>query len=336
MSFLENFCSINHCFRFRELYRLPRSLAMAFLNELNNAMEENLSPDIPLTIQFCTALNFYASGSYQRRVGQDAFACMSQTCVSRCIKSISQAIATKMMDEHIKFPQSIEDIQQLNDEFQQLTDFPGVFGLVDGTHIALAAMKRDIEFAYVNRKGFHSINTQVIVDSKMRILNINARYPGSTHDTLIWGSSLAYSFIENISNRAGANWTHFLLGDTGYPLQPWLLKPYDQPKTPAEKEFNVRLRSLRSLVERAIGLLKARFRCLLGEKKLRYDPLSSGHVIYSCAVLHNFLLNNGFPVDDLKPIFDDPIENCDEQFCNNHYKGGCRMRKLLTQYFAGN
>lgn len=39
---------------------------------------------------------------------------------------------------------------------------PGVIGLVDGTHIALGRVAKRDEWGYVNRKGFHSINTQIV------------------------------------------------------------------------------------------------------------------------------------------------------------------------------
>lgn len=37
-----------------------------------------------------------------------------------------------------------------------------------------------------------------------------------------------------------------------------------------------------------------RFRCILGERKLRYLPRKAGSIIYSCATLHNFLIVNKF------------------------------------------
>ena len=138
----------------------------------------------------------------------------------------------------------------------------------------------------------------------MRFLNVNARYPGSTHDSLVWRSSLVNSFLKNLAAISDPNWQYFMLADNGYPLQPWLLKPYDKPNTLAEQLYNVRHRKLRSLVERAIGLLKARFRCLL-DRKLQYSPLMSGHIIYSCAILHNFLIGNKYPVDNIDPVFED-------------------------------
>lgn len=52
----------------------------------------------------------------------------------------------------------------------------------------------------------------------------------------------------------------WLLGDSGYALQPWLLTPYWNPTNQFEERFNKRHKKCRSLVERTIGLLKGRFR----------------------------------------------------------------------------
>lgn len=321
------------------MYRFPRCLAMDFLDLLKcHLIENNPCPEIPLTVQFCCALNFYASGSYQRRIGADGFAMVSQSVVSRCVRSISTIIATKLIDDFIRFPQTIEEVKILHDMLQNHSDFPGAFAIADGSHIALAALLSEIEFAFMNRKGFHSINTQFIVDVKLRILNVNARYPGSTHDALVWRSSLANSCLKRMAERAGRNWKYYLIADHGYPLQPWLLKPYDSLGIWSEVIFNIKLRKLRSLVERVIGLLKARFRCLLNERKLRYSPLMSGYIIYSCSVLHNFLIDSKYPIDDIDPIFDEDVENfdIDLDIQYNELEAGRRIRDIIAQILVRN
>lgn len=132
-----------------------------------------------------------------------------------------------------------------------------------------------------------------------------------------------------------------MLADNGYPLQPWLLKPYDSPNTPAKKQYNRLHRQLRSIIERAIGLLKARFRCLLSERKLRYSTLMSGYIIYSCTVLHNFLIEHNYPVEDIEPIFEELIEDFDEDVddFDISYDGlqrGVEVRDNTARYFAAN
>lgn len=60
------------------------------------------------------------------------------------------------------------------------------------------------------------------------------------------------------------------LGDSAYPLSPWLMKAFDGANlNPLQQNFNRQLRGVRQIVERSIGLLKVRFRCIMGERKLR-------------------------------------------------------------------
>lgn len=40
--------------------------------------------------------------------------------------------------------------------------YPNVIGIIDGTHIGLSAVPKEVENGYVNHKGFHSINVQVV------------------------------------------------------------------------------------------------------------------------------------------------------------------------------
>lgn len=44
-----------------------------------------------------------------------------------------------------------------------MTGFPNIVGLIDGTHIAIAAVRRNVENGYVNHHGFYSINTQLVL-----------------------------------------------------------------------------------------------------------------------------------------------------------------------------
>ncbi|KAJ6639723.1 putative nuclease HARBI1, partial [Pseudolycoriella hygida] len=323
--------------RFREMYRLPRSLALDFLNLVEDYMDGDPCPEIPKTIQFCAVLKFYASGTYQRRVGSDAFACMSQTLVSHCVRAYSFIIATKVMDQLIQFPQTIDEIKELHDEFQLNANFPGAFGIVDGSLIALAAVPRSEEHTFMSRKRFHAINAQFVIDINLRCLSVNARYPGSTHDSLVWRSSLVNSFLRQICNQTGSRWRFFMLADNGYPLQPWLLKPYDSTDTELKEIYNKNHLKLRSLVERAIGHLKGRFRCLLGENKLRYDTRMSAYIIYACSTLHNFLITNKYPVDDINPIFENEDYDFDEEEgldipCDELCRGA-EVRNKIAEYF---
>lgn len=61
--------------------------------------------------------------------------------------------------------------------------------------------------------------------------------------------------------------------------------------------FNNRHQKVRNIVERCIGSLKMRFRCILGERKLRYHPSRASHIINACATIHNFLIVNNYNIE---------------------------------------
>lgn len=63
-----------------------------------------------------------------------------------------------------------------------------------------------------------------------------------------------------------------------------------------QRNFNRRIIGMRQSVERCIGIWKARFRCVMGERELRYNPTKVGHIIYACATLHNYLIANRFDI----------------------------------------
>ncbi|KAK0135064.1 Beta-1,3-glucosyltransferase [Merluccius polli] len=62
--------------------------------------------------------------------------------------------------------------------------YAGVVGAIDGTHIKIIAPSKD-EDVFVNRKKLHSINTQIVFDATFNILDVVAKWPGSTHDSRI-------------------------------------------------------------------------------------------------------------------------------------------------------
>ena len=98
-----------------------------------------------------------------------------------------------------------------------------------------------------------------------------------------------------------------LLEKGAYPLSAWMTKPYAYSPnlTRAEKRFNKKLSSARVSLERAFGLLKARWRCLL--KRLDDQIESISEVIIPCFALNNFCQLENEEFIDQDGILDDLI-----------------------------
>ena len=165
-------------------------------------------------------------------------------------------------------------------------------------------MFRKIVFSYIsggvdaelyrNRKGYFSLNVQVISDANLRINDVVARWPGSTHDSTIFSNSSICARFETGEIKDG-----YILGDGGYPCKRYLLTPLGTTTTAAERRYNYSQIRTRNPVERTFGVLKRRFPCLkLG---LRIQVKNSLSIIVACIVLHNIALRHGEtePQDDV-------------------------------------
>ncbi|XP_062342185.1 putative nuclease HARBI1 [Osmerus eperlanus] len=186
---------------------------------------------------------------------------------------------------------SVAQQVEVKQGFFAVDGFPNTIGAVDCTHIAIKAPSLN-EFNYVNRKGFHSINVQIISDAQKNLLNVVARWPGGTHDSFILQNSNVGLRLEE-----GAVQDGWLIGDRGYPLKPWLMTPLTNPVTAQERAYNAAHSRTRSIVERTIGTLKGRWLCLSSAGgALQYTPEKACNIVMACCVLHNMAIKHGIPL----------------------------------------
>ncbi|KYQ57303.1 Putative nuclease HARBI1, partial [Trachymyrmex zeteki] len=107
------------------------------------------------------SLNFFAAGSYQRRIGQDFLTCMSQTSLSRSLHATVNALNC-VMNNWIRFPVTVDRIQRIKEGFFRNGGFPGVIGAIDGTLVAIFPPEAEREYLFINRKLYHSLNVLVV------------------------------------------------------------------------------------------------------------------------------------------------------------------------------
>ena len=105
---------------------------------------------------------FFASGSFLQVIGDTHG--YDKATVSRIVRRVSLALANKHQ-LWIKFPTTMEDKHAIRAGMYQIAGFPCVIGCIDCTHIRIQAPSQN-EQNYVNRKGYHCVNVQVICDDK--------------------------------------------------------------------------------------------------------------------------------------------------------------------------
>ncbi|KAK6489650.1 putative nuclease HARBI1 [Huso huso] len=203
---------------------------------------------------------------------------MSQSCFSRCLHQVNGALL-KVSGDYIRFPETRYQQEQTKRDLFNIAGFPWVLGAIDCTHVQIRTPSENAVI-YINRKGYHSINVQIISDPNLLISNIVAQWPGSTHDSrILLNSSIHTAFDYGIVQG-------FLLGDSGYALKPWLMTPYLNPQSPAQANYNRAHSKTWNTVERCIGVWKRRFHILHGEIRMAPDRVCA--IICTTTALHNF------------------------------------------------
>lgn len=199
---------------------------------------------------------------------------------------------------------------------------------------------------------------------------MDAGHGGATHDSHIWNNHpiklhleeltrnqsvwllgmYSFYFCININyNIFYANYKQFyanifnrfiLTGDSGYPLRKYLMTPITNATSGTQEAHytTVHVRT-RCTVERTIGLLKARFRCLLVHRVLHYTPQVAGSIVNACVILHNMCVRANMPEQVLteeEAMQEDLLQNDDnarvheQSTSNRELNDGLAMRRTLV------
>ena len=187
---------------------------------------------------------------------------------------------------HFKFPTTRAEVEVKINGFSERSKIPNIAGAVDGTHVSIKAPKTNHE-DYFNRKNFYSYVLQGVVDSTGLFLSVSTGYPGSLHDARVLRLSQLFDMAENdlilTEPTVDVNGTiirPLIVGDSAYPLKPWLLCPFKDngALNREQKKFNEELSKARIVSEHAYGLTKGRWRVL--QKRLDEDSENNRH--YNC------------------------------------------------------
>ncbi|KAJ7991278.1 hypothetical protein DPEC_G00295670 [Dallia pectoralis] len=173
---------------------------------------------------------------------------------------------------------------------------------------------------------------QAICDSSGRFLDIYVGYPGSVHDTRMKNSSF-------YTARRYPPTGYILLGDGGYPCLDTpicLITPFKEPvHGQVQQRFNYYQSRGRSIIERAFGMMKTRWRSTLF-RALEVKPTFAPQVISSCAFLHNVCMDNGDTLAPDEAMWDrDDPQPPREALAHNETSGN-DTRNRLAALVSGN
>ncbi|XP_060866068.1 putative nuclease HARBI1 [Metopolophium dirhodum] len=242
---------------------------------------------------------------------------MAHNTIGKIIYETCNAIWEVFSSIHMPFP-STELFEQIAYDFEKLWKFPNCIGCIDSKHIRIKCPNNSGSMFY-NYKGYFSVHLQGVCDAKYKFISVDIGAYGRQSDSGIFTESNIFKNLEaksfNVPNyRPLPNTTtpmpFVLLGDQGYPLKEYLLRPYpfDKNLDSAKETFNYRLSKARRMIECTFGILVSKWRCLKTE--LQMNPEHVDIVIKTICLLHNIIIDKeGIDETLLEQVRRDPTIN---------------------------
>lgn len=305
--------------RFKKTLRISRGTFLHILTYIRdrlireNINEEPISPEERLAI----CLYRLGRGDYYHTISQMSGLGIATICniVAEVSRALVSCLWATKVTRHL--PTTEEMFFNKMVDMEEFWQFPCCWAAVDGCHIPIKCPPGGMESnkEYHNFKNFYSIVLMAFVDARYRFIWASCGFPGNSHDAVIlqstdlWQQMKQGNFIPEIGKEVhGRTVPPLVLGDSAFPFQRWLMKPYTNAVlTPKQRYFNYRLSRARMVTEGAYGQLKGRWRVLLRKCE------SSAHEVkmatLACIVLHNVCIEQGDAISKKCDLSIDPITN---------------------------
>ena len=240
-----------------ETFRICKETFLYLCAKLKPAIERQdtrMRQAICVEHQVALTLLCLASCSDYRVLGHLFGIARSTVCV--IVHDTCKAIVQVLSKEYISFPTG-RALREVVDGFKSKWDIMQCAGAIDGSHIPVSPPALN-HTDYYNRKGWYSILVQAVVDHNYLFRDINIGWPGSVHDARVFANSALYRKATQglILNGDSVTICHqsvptFLVGDSAYPLLPWLMKPFahNTALTAAQRTYNYHLSRARIVVK---------------------------------------------------------------------------------------
>uniref|UniRef100_A0A0D3D6C0 DDE Tnp4 domain-containing protein n=1 Tax=Brassica oleracea var. oleracea TaxID=109376 RepID=A0A0D3D6C0_BRAOL len=195
----------------------------------------------------------------------DEYLRLGETTTRLSVKHFVDAIINLFGDEYLRI-QTPDDLQRLL-HIGELRGFPGMIGIIDCMHWYWKNCPTAWKGQYSRGSGKPTIVLEAVASYDlgygMRFLDLRGR-----------GYHLAYYLTDGIYPK----WTTFI---QSIPI----------PQGPKADLFAQRKEAVRKNVERAFGVLQARF-AIVKNPTLFWDKIKIGKIMRVCIILHNMIVEN--------------------------------------------
>lgn len=288
---------------FRRRFRMHRHLFNQIVDDLKNNYSYftqrvdavgriGLSPH-----QKCTcAIRMLAYGMAADQT--DEYIRIGESTALECLQRFCRGIIELYSKKYLRRPNE-SDIQQLLDSHSSKHGFPGMLGSIDCMHWAWKNCPVAWKGQYTRGDHGHpTIMLEAVASQDLWIWHAYFGVAGSNNDINVINQSPIFNEILDggapqcnfIVNGTEYNMGYYL-ADGIYPEWATLVKSFKYPQSPKMLEFKARHESARKDVERAFGVLQARWHIIQGPTKIWSRKIISD-IMYTCIILHNMIVED--------------------------------------------
>ncbi|ONK74214.1 uncharacterized protein A4U43_C03F3970 [Asparagus officinalis] len=330
--------------KWRSQYGLSYPVFATLLDHLRPHLSLSHLPvptDHALSIALCRLSRGVSSRSLARSLS------LPPSLISRATHAVTRLLSTRLYPDYVKTPISHRLLQTIS-SFKDLTSLPNCCGFIASSPVRLRLpSSEDDEFENLlsPNRSYPSILLQVVSDHRKIFWDACVRAPGSSDPSSHFRDSSLYDRLstkilrDSVITVRGHHVRPYIVGDSSYPLLPFLLTPFASGSAsaaaanPTHETFNAAVSKGRSAsVEAAIALLKGRWKIL---RNLNVGLNHAAQTVVACVVLHNMCQIAGEPEDDGKYLWRDPPESLQlaRPVENEHslYYAGENLRQALAE-----
>ncbi|XP_056843307.1 uncharacterized protein LOC108808770 [Raphanus sativus] len=246
-------------------------------------------------LQKCTAaLRMLAYGSAADAV--DEYLRLGETMALSCLHHFTDGVIHLFEDEYLRRP-TAEDLQRLLD-IGEKRGFPGMVGSIDCMHWEWKNCPTSWKGQYARGSNKPTIFLEAVASQDLWIWHAFFGPPSTLNDLNVLDRSPVFDDIiegraprlEYVVNGHKYKFAYYLT-DGIYPKWSTFIQSITRPQCEKARLFAKRQESARKDVERAFGVLQARF-AIVRNPALTWDKKKIGKIMRACIILHNVIVEN--------------------------------------------
>ncbi|XP_024013556.1 uncharacterized protein LOC112087797 [Eutrema salsugineum] len=226
----------------------------------------------------------------------DEYLRLGESTTISCLEHFTEGIISSFGDEYLRRP-TREDLQRLLNEGED-RGFPGMIGSIGCMLWEWKNCPTAWKGQYTRGSGKPTIVLEAVASYDLWFWHAFFGPPGTLNDINVLDRSPIFDDVlqgRALKVRFSVNGNQYRLGyyltDGIYPNWATFIQSIHLPQSEKEKLFATRQEFVRKDVERAFGVLQARF-AIVKNSALIWDKEKIGKIMRTCIILHNMIVED--------------------------------------------